>query len=267
MSNNRFDFGKNWKKFLYNLDDKRISNAADSLKEWLGVDDLKGKTFLDIGSGSGLFSLAACNLGARVYSFDYDEDSVDCTRRLRNKYYPDENVWSVERGDALDEQYLSRYDKCDVVYSWGVLHHTGNMYKGLDNAGKLVKDGGKLFIAIYNDQGFWTDCWKFVKSTYNRLPGNWKYLILIPCFIRLWGPTTIKDLAKGKPFDHWRTYKSERGMSPWRDVVDWVGGWPFEVARPEEIIAFYQKRGFRLDKLCTCAGGHGCNQFVFTKED
>jgi 2-polyprenyl-6-hydroxyphenyl methylase/3-demethylubiquinone-9 3-methyltransferase len=56
-----------------------------------------------------------------------------------------------------------------------------------------------------------------------------------------------------------------RGMSPWRDVVDWVGGLPFEVAKPEEIFEMFQQRGFSLDRLRTCAGGLGCNEFVFSR--
>jgi 2-polyprenyl-6-hydroxyphenyl methylase/3-demethylubiquinone-9 3-methyltransferase len=52
-------------------------------------------------------------------------------------------------------------------------------------------------------------------------------------------------------------------MSPWRDVVDWVGGYPFEVAKPEAIFKFYQRRGFTMVDLNTCGGGHGCNEFVF----
>ena len=265
MSKDRFGFGKNWKSFLHNVNDDIIRNAENSGKEWLGVPDLNGKTFLDVGSGSGLFSLAARNLGAKVYSFDYDKDSVDCARILKKKYHPGDENWHIERGDALSPEYLSKYDKCDIVYSWGVLHHTGNMYKGLDNVSQLVKDNGKLFIAIYNDQGKWTKCWTVVKKLYNIAPDPLKFLIVIPCFIRLWGPTTIKDFLRFKPFNRWNTYKEERGMSPFVDVLDWVGGYPFEVATPEEIFDFYKKRGFEMEKLYTCGGGHGCNQFLFRK--
>ena len=265
MSKDRFEFGKNWKKFLQNLDETKIERAVSSLKEWLGTEDLQGKTFLDIGSGSGLFSLSAKRLGATVHSFDYDKNSVDCTRTLKERYYPDDDSWTVEWGDALSDEYLAKYEPHDIVYSWGVLHHTGSMYEGLEKAGNLVKPGGTLFIAIYNDQGAATKCWWAVKKAYNFLPGLLKLLILIPCFIRLWGPTTIKDMLRLKPFRRWRTYKEERGMSPWRDVVDWVGGWPFEAAKPEEIFDFYHKKGFTLEKMYTCAGGHGCNQYVFTK--
>lgn len=265
MSKDRFAFGLNWKKFLQNLDDNKIDRAVKSLKEWLNVEDLEGKTFLDIGSGSGLFSLSARRLGAVVHSFDYDNNSVACTQTLKDRYYPNDPEWSVEWGDALSEEYLSKYEQHDIVYSWGVLHHTGSMYDALDKAGKLVKPGGTLFIAIYNDQGTASKCWKAVKKTYNLFPGFLKLVVLIPCFIRLWGPTTIKDILRLKPFKTWHTYTMERGMSPWRDVVDWVGGWPFEVASPEEIFDFYHKRGFTLDKMSTCAGNHGCNQFVFTK--
>jgi 2-polyprenyl-6-hydroxyphenyl methylase/3-demethylubiquinone-9 3-methyltransferase len=48
------------------------------------------------------------------------------------------------------------------------------------------------------------------------------------------------------------------------DLIDWVGGWPFEVSTPEEVFNFYRRRGFQLEALKTCAGGLGCNEFVFT---
>ena len=54
-------------------------------------------------------------------------------------------------------------------------------------------------------------------------------------------------------------------MSVWHDWIDWIGGYPFEAAKPEEIFALLRTQGFRLDHLITCGGGLGCNQFVFTR--
>ena len=185
MSKERFEFGNNWKKFLDNLTDERIKEAEKSLREWLGIKDLSGKTFLDIGSGSGLFSLAARNLGAEVYSFDYDSESVNCTKFLREKYYKNDTKWTVERGDILSEKYLSKLSKYDVVYSWGVLHHTGHMYQAFANTDKLVKPGGLLYIAIYNDQGRQSRNWRRIKKMYNKCPKALRFLIIGPCFVKL----------------------------------------------------------------------------------
>jgi len=258
----RFGFGANWARFLSVLNDDRIEEAKSSLKSMLNAESLEGKSFLDVGSGSGLFSLAARMLGAKVYSFDYDPQSVACTSELRRRYFPDDD-WVVESGSVLDKDYLSRLGQFDVVYSWGVLHHTGSMWEALENVAPLVKPDGQLFIAIYNDQGNASSLWLVVKKAYNKLPSWLHFLVLIPAFIRLWLPTVIRDIAVGKPFRTWRSYLKVRGMSPWRDVVDWVGGYPFEVAKPEQIFDMYKERGFRLEKLKTCAGGLGCNEFVF----
>jgi SAM-dependent methyltransferase len=261
----KFEFGKNWTRFLPVVDDDRILRAEQSLKQMLQVDDLRGKTFLDIGSGSGLFSLAACRLGARVHSFDYDPQSVACTKELRRRYSFDESKWTVEQGSVLDISYLNSLGKYDIVLSWGVLHHTGAMWQAFDNVAGLVAERGRLFIAIYNDQGTSSRYWSTVKRIYNSLPNPFRFLVLWPAFVRLWGPTTFRDFVRGRPFHTWRTYsKNERGMSPWRDVVDWVGGYPFEVAKPEEVVTFFGKRGFFLLKFKTCGVGHGCNEFVLT---
>ena len=156
----RFEFGKNWAKFLELLNEQRIAEAEASLRQMLECDDLKGKSFLDIGSGSGLFSLAARRLGARVHSFDYDPHSVACTAELRRRYFPADEAWTVESGSALDAEYLRGLGQFDIVYSWGVLHHTGEMWRALDNAHLPVAPGGRLFIAIYNDTGSQSARWK-----------------------------------------------------------------------------------------------------------
>jgi 2-polyprenyl-6-hydroxyphenyl methylase/3-demethylubiquinone-9 3-methyltransferase len=190
-----------------------------------------------------------------------------CTAELKQRYFSSDTFWKVEEGSVLDIDYLSDLGSFDIVYSWGVLHHTGSMRQAMGNIVQCVKNRGKLYLAIYNDQGRTSKRWLCLKKAYNRLPRYLRWIILIPTLVRLWGPTSMRDLLNGKPFYTWRNYANFglRGMNPWRDIVDWVGGLPFEVAKPEEIFSFYKLRGFQLAKLKTCAGGHGCNEFIFIR--
>ena len=260
----RFEFGANWGRFLQTLTAERITTAERSLAEFLDAENLRGCSFVDVGSGSGLFSLAARRLGARVHSFDYDRQSVACTRELQRRFFPDDPLWTVEQGSVLDAAYLSSLGTFDVVYSWGVLHHTGQMWRALDAVTGLVAPGGKLFIAIYNDEGSASRRWRAVKRLYCSLPAALRFMVLGPALARLWGPTIARDTFRGRPLRSWRAYHQERGMSPWHDVVDWVGGYPFEVARPDEIRSFYAQRDFELLRGQLRAG-RGCNEFVFRR--
>ncbi len=266
----RFEFGRNWSRFLALLDDARIKHAEESLQEMLETESLAAKSFLDIGSGSGLFSLAARRLGARVHSFDFDPQSVACTTELRRRYFQRDDSWIVEEASALDQNYLTALGTFDVVYSWGVLHHTGRMWEALENTQRLVAIGGKLFIAVYNDTGSQSARWRLIKKTYNTLPGFLKS----PFALLVTAPAELKALVSSlvtlRPFEYlrsWTRYDARRGMSRWRDIVDWVGGYPYEVATPDEIFEFFKCRGFMLTKMSCGNVGLGCNQFVFIRKE
>jgi 2-polyprenyl-3-methyl-5-hydroxy-6-metoxy-1,4-benzoquinol methylase len=264
----RFEFGSNWTAFLWVLDEQRIVAAERALQEMLQVQRLDGIRFLDIGSGSGLSSLAARRLGATVHSFDYDPQSVACTGELRRRYFPADAQWTVERGSALDSAYIASLGQFDIVYSWGVLHHTGNMWQALSLAVTPVAPRGKLFVAIYNDTGTQSRRWHAIKRTYNKLPK----LARTPFAIAVTLPGELKTIARsvatmkpGAYIRSWTNYRNLRGMNRWHDVIDWVGGYPYEYATADQIFDFYQQRGFTLTKM-KCGGvGLGCNEFVFQR--
>jgi glycosyltransferase involved in cell wall biosynthesis/SAM-dependent methyltransferase len=250
----RFAFGENWRQFLDQVDAERIEQATASLQALLQRPSLEGLRFLDIGSGSGLFSLAARRLGAEVVSFDYDHQSVACTRELKRRYFPGDGHWRIEQGSVLDEPFLHALGTFDVVYSWGVLHHTGAMWEAVARSAACVRPGGLLAIALYN-RHWMSPVWLRIKRLYNR-SGRLVRAALV------WGYYGVRAgarLLKGR-----QQFGVRRGMSLYHDVVDWVGGLPYEYASEQEVVRRLAALGFALVHT-NRTHSTGCNEFLLIR--
>ena len=260
----RFEFGRNWRRFASGISEAQVNAAVRGLQDMLGP-GLAGLSFLDVGCGSGLSSLAAVRLGARVHAFDYDEESVNVAMTLRDQFGIAADEWSIEHGDVLDEAFVAGLGQWDVVYAWGVLHHTGDMWRALNCVDGLVSDGGRLFVALYNDQGWVSRVWRLVKRTYVASPRWLRFLLVVIAAVPLWGLPLVRDLLRGNSGTWWKAYYEKRGMSPLWDLVDWVGGYPFEVADPDDVISRYEDKAWSVEHVIKVGNRLGCNQFVFCK--
>ncbi len=273
-SGRRFRFGANWLRFSSDLDDQQLRTAANSLLERInqGAYDLSRPgpppqpdiaRFLDIGCGSGIFSLAARRMGAAVVSVDYDPDAVACTRALRQDHCPDDVEWVVAEISVLDTHAMSKLGEFDVVYAWGSLHHTGQMWSAIEQALVRVRPDGILILAIYNDQGIRSHLWRGVKRLYCSSTLG-RVFVLAGALPYFYLRAIAGGIVRGRrPKTTLTSYATIRGMSRFHDIVDWVGGLPFEVASPESVVEFASTRGFEQRMVRNVGRAHGNNEFVF----
>ena len=255
---NKFAFGENWNKYSKEIKQEDYIAAKDSLSTL--IPDIENKTFLDVGCGSGLFSIAASALGAKeVVGIDVDPESVETAKEMLEKISKwdsdiNEDSISFREDSILDDN--TPPEKFDIVYSWGVLHHTGDMYQAFDNVTANVKKKGKLVIAIYNKH-FTSPVWKAIKFIYVKSPAFiQKLLVLSVAALK-----SIVGRLKGKA----GSKKRRRGMHFYSDIIDWVGGYPYEYASIEEVCNFFEAKGFKTQKVNKTTGCTGCNEFLFDR--
>jgi SAM-dependent methyltransferase len=234
-----FSFGRNWQLFVdKHFNEERVSIAKRHLLDFLDLPDLKGKYFLDAGCGSGLSSLAAWDAGAeRIISFDIDPFSVKTTERLR-ELRGNPPGWTVMQGSVLDRSFMTTLEPADVVYSWGVLHHTGRMWEAIRNVASLLKEDSLFYIALYvttAKSGYWLQ----QKRKYNQASDFRKRLM--ECYYVGRHVLTPKIVRLQNPFRFILNYRARRGMEFMTDVRDWLGGYPYEDATIQEVVCFCHK--------------------------
>lgn len=258
-----YAFGENWARFVAGLNDAQIDRAAAGIVRLLG-DEIVGKSFLDLGCGSGLHSLAALRLGAAsVTAVDIDPRSVDTTRALLARYAAGQ-PWTAATCSAFD--LMPDADGHDIVYSWGVLHHTGDMRRAIKCAAALVRPGGRLVLAIYRRTPM-CRFWRVEKRLYSHAPAWLKAI----ADMALAGLIVLALAATGRnPSRYIRAYPSARGMSFLTDVRDWLGGYPYDSAAPSEIDGMFKELGFTSERFFPCNTrigllGVGCDEYVFSR--
>lgn len=271
LLNAHFEFGENWKKFLTDIDEEKVASAMRDIENFLGAGVMKDRTFVDIGCGSGLSSLAAYRLGAsKICSYDIDPVNIQNTEYLKTLFkVPEDFPWTTKVGSIVNVDDGKGMPKADIIYAWGVLHHTGAMWDAIRNTAELVQPEGYLYLMLYRDAKL-AGTWKAIKRTYVKSPGAIKFLMR-----NIFSAILIAGiLAKGKnPVKSIKNYGvKSRGMSWYTDVTDWIGGYPFEYAEAEDIIRFLEPLGFKLAKINPSISpkslglfGTGSYQYLFKK--
>lgn len=267
-ASSHFAFGENWADFSTSITDENVRLATGCMAKLLGS-DLAGKSFLDIGCGSGLHAVAALNLGAgRIMAIDIDPKSVETTKSILSQFAPRRD-WQADVVSVLS----SRFDglgKFDIVYSWGVLHHTGQMREAIAAASRAVKPGGVLAIAIYTKTAL-CGFWRHEKHIYSRSP-RWGQAIIRGAF-RIWksliGALVFVKNGRLEKVDRIKV----RGMADKTDIHDWLGGYPYESATPDEIFALAEGLGLKKLAFFPIPGrsrhgllGSGCDEYVFVRK-
>jgi len=257
-----FDFGRNWEAFSRSVGDAALNEARKGLQRLFPDGALEGVRLLDIGCGSGLHSVAALTLGVRsLVAIDINPRSVSTTHSLMERFAPPGN-WLVQQASVFNLPP----DQFDIVYSWGVLHHTGDMRRALDYAIAQVRPGGLFAFALYRRTPL-CSLWKLEKRLYTASGTGFRrfleagYKFAFRCGLALTGRSYA---------DYVRDYIASRGMSFETDVRDWLGGYPYESISEAEVEDFMIQRGFtKVRSFCHKPGfgllGTGCDEYVYRR--
>jgi len=257
----RFTFGKNWSKFVdSHFNPERLEGSVRVFQDFTSLQALSSKTFIDVGCGSGLHSLAAHKMAAKkITSFDFDPQAVDATVKLKTIAGSPSN-WEINQGSILDLDFVSSLGKFDFVYSWGVLHHTGSVWRAIENTSTLVAPKGQMYLALYSlDVQPRADYWLATKEKYVKSSHLTKMFMEQSYLFRYYYASSVRRYLFGS---HKKEKGRTRGMELMTDVRDWLGGWPMEFVLDDEVVRFVGKLGYQLTNI---KKGEACTEFLFQR--
>jgi len=224
-------------------------------------ENISGKTFLDIGFGQGLSLLNATTLGAKTVGCDINPKCKEVLELNKQKYPAlKDTTIPVVVGSITEKETVERIktynNKFDIVHSWGVLHHTGKMWKSIDICSDLVNNNGELIISIYNKH--WSSAsWKLIKWFYNISPQFIRWFMIKIFYLIIMIAKFLVTMQN--------PLKKERGMNFYYDIIDWIGGYPYEYATLDEITDYICKKGYVLISKKKAQVPTGCNEFIFRR--
>jgi ubiquinone/menaquinone biosynthesis C-methylase UbiE len=170
-------YGKLWDKYetdeyikeAYRIIESRFKNNEFDLSV------LKGKTILDMGCGSGRYTIALTKTGAeKVYGIDLGKESIRKAALIAEK----SGIRNIEFdvGSVLDLPYEDNL--FDFIYSNGVLHHTENLEQGINELYRTLKPGGESFLYLYADGGIFWYSRKKMPRVMKKIPQSYTMAIL-----------------------------------------------------------------------------------------
>jgi SAM-dependent methyltransferase len=173
----------------------------------------------------------------------------------------------VNPGTCVNRAFSKReLGQFDIVYSWGVLHHTGDLGKAMREAARHVAPKGIFVFALYRRTRL-DSFWIAEKRWYSTASPTAQ-----SCARALYrGALRLGLLATGRNYrTHRETYRSRRGMSLDHDIHDWLGGYPYESISAKEIETLMASLGFVPVKcIARKTGwgllGSGCDEFVYRR--
>jgi ubiquinone/menaquinone biosynthesis C-methylase UbiE len=234
-----------WTEYL-----PEVEASENHWKIFYSGEEVKGKSVLDAGCGTGIFSIIFATNGAgRVTGIDISEGSLQTARGLKKKF-------NLENADFQKQDMLAlpfSDESFDIVWAWGTVHHTTDPFRAITELLRILKPSGSILLAVYKRTRL-TFLHEIIRKTLLRAPRKtWKGLARVMAFFL----SPVIFLFKKRE-------KSRRGEKLEELIIDWYFVPIRHYYKPEEIRGFLEERGLVIEKYLPASGRFdSTSNFIF----